>query len=75
MKYDIDTQKLRIAMIRNGIDNYENLAEKANLSRNTISRIVNSKGKPTLNVIYAICEVLKLSSSEAGEIFFASTIA
>lgn len=75
MMYKIDTLSLRKAMIDAGIITIVDLADKANVNRNTVAGVLNGKVKPTLDVMYAISEALSLNSQKAGEIFFANLIA
>ena len=70
MMYKIDTLSLRKAMIDAGIITIVDLADKANVNRNTVAGVLNGKVKPTLDVMYAISEALSLNSQKAGEIFF-----
>lgn len=73
--YGINVMLLRQKMIENGFINIVDLAKAANVSRDTISKMLAGKTKPQTNVMYAIANALKLTCEEAGEIFFARSVA
>ena len=66
---------LRQKMLENGFINIVDLAKAANVSRDTISKMLAGKTKPQTNVMYAIANALKLTCEEAGKIFFARIVA
>ena len=68
--YQIDSIKLQQKMIECGFSSITALADAANVSRDTISGIISAKRRPQASVMYAIAGALKLSSEEAGAIFF-----
>lgn len=67
--YGINVMLLRQKMIENGFINIVDLAKAANVSRDTISKMLAGKTKPQTNVMYAIANALKLTCEEAGKIF------
>lgn len=73
--YGINVMLLRQKMLENGFINIVDLAKAANVSRDTISKILAGKTKPQTNVMYAIANALKLTCEEAGKIFFARIVA
>lgn len=73
--YGINVMLLRQKMLENGFINIVDLAKAANVSRDTISKMLAGKTKPQTNVMYAIANALKLTCEEAGEIFFARIVA
>ena len=73
--YGINVMLLRQKMLENGFINIVDLAKAANVSRDTISKMLAGKTKPQTNVIYAIANALKLTCEEAGKIFFARIVA
>ena len=73
--YRIDAIMLRQKMIEKGFINIVDLATAANISRDTISKMLTGKTKPQNNVMYAVAKALQLSSEEAGQIFFAHNVA
>lgn len=73
--YGINVMLLRQKMLENGFINIVDLAKAANVSRDTISKMLAGKTKPQTNVMYAIANTLKLTCEEAGKIFFARIVA
>lgn len=73
--YGINVMLLRQKMLENGFINIVDLAKAANVSRDTISKMLAGKAKPQTNVMYAIANALKLTCEEAGKIFFARIVA
>lgn len=73
--YGINVMLLRQKMLENGFINIIDLAKAANVSRDTISKMLAGKTKPQTNVMYAIANALKLTCEEAGKIFFARIVA
>ena len=73
--YGINVILLRQKMLENGFINIVDLAKAANVSRDTISKMLAGKTKPQTNVMYAIANALKLTCEEAGKIFFARIVA
>ncbi len=73
--YGINVMLLRQKMLENGFINIVDLAKAANVSRDTISKMLAGKTKPQTNVMYAIANALKLTCEEAGKIFFARNVA
>lgn len=73
--YGINVMLLRQKMLENGFINIVDLAKAANVSRDTISKMLSGKTKPQTNVMYAIANALKLTCEEAGKIFFARIVA
>lgn len=49
-------------------------AEEMELSRNTVSNIVNGKSQPSYSVLTRIIQTLKLSSDELIEILFSDCL-
>lgn len=72
--YGINVMLLRQKMLENGFINIVDLAKAANVSRDTISKMLAGKTKPQTNVMYAIANALKLTCEEAGKIFFARIV-
>ena len=73
--YGINVMLLRQKMLENVFINIGDLAKAANVSRDTISKMLAGKTKPQTNVMYAIANALKLTCEEAGKIFFARIVA
>lgn len=73
-KYRVDTIELRKAMLDNGIRTNEALSRASGVGRDTISRTLNSKIRPSFDVMVKIAEALDLSPERAGRIFFAENL-
>ena len=68
-----DTKEFKVALIRNGITAGE-LADKVNLSRQSLSYKMNNIREFTSSEIAKICEVLDLDIAEKERIFFGNTV-
>ena len=75
MEYIIDTKELRKAMIDSGFKSITSLADEANVSRHTITSILNGKQRPSSTTIEALSVVLGLSGEDIGRIFFSQKLA
>ena len=75
MDYTVDTIMLRKAMLDAGIMTGADLAEKAGVSRVTVSNILTGKFRPSSAVIEKIAYALELDGSEVGRIFFKHELA
>jgi transcriptional regulator with XRE-family HTH domain len=73
--HEVDTNKLRKAMIDAGIDTIEQLAEKAGISRVTAGDVVKGRAYPSSMVMEKIKIALGLTSEDAGTIFFKEKLA
>lgn len=68
--YKIDTNELRKLMIDKGINSITELSEKSGVGRDTLSRLMRGKIKPSFGVILKIANALEMSPETAGRIFF-----
>ena len=68
--HEVDTNRLRKAMIDAGIDTIEQLAEKAGINRVTTADVVKGRIYPSSMVMEKIKIALGLTSEDAGLIFF-----
>jgi transcriptional regulator with XRE-family HTH domain len=73
--HEVDTNKLRKAMIDAGIDTIEQLAEKAGINRVTAGDVVKGRIYPSSMVMEKIKIALGLTSEDAGLIFFKEKLA
>lgn len=64
--YRISKNLLGIAMLRAGVTCYKNLAERAGVSVNTVSRIING-GSATLPTLRALGNALGIDPAEIIE--------
>lgn len=70
MSYKVDTIALKKLMVENGIDTIAQLAEKAEVSRDTVSGVLKGKIRPSTNVMERFIIALNINPSDAGSIFF-----
>lgn len=68
--YKVDTKALQKAMIDADIKTIEQLSELTGVNRNTLSDIINGKIFPSSMVMSKLASSLKLTSEDAGRIFF-----
>ena len=68
-RYSVDTRALKIAMAAAGFDTYTSFAAATGISDKTVSSIARGKN-PTYSVMCKMANALKLSPSQAGQIFF-----
>ena len=73
--YYVDVVKFQKAMIDAGLKTTVALATASGVSRRTIAGLMAGNVKPNLSVVYSLARALKLSSYQAGEIFFAKIVA
>ena len=73
--YKVDTKALQKAMIDADIKTIEQLSELTGVNRNTISDIINGKIFPSSMVMSKLASCLKLTSEDAGRIFFTPKLA
>lgn len=64
--FKISKNALQIAMFRAGITSYKDLAERAGVSVNTVSRIVNG-GSTKLPTLRALCDALGVDVADIIE--------
>lgn len=70
MEYKVDGIELRKAMVGKGYNSVLQFANNCEVSRNTMSGIVNGRIRPSSKTIEIIADVLELSSDDIGRIFF-----
>lgn len=75
MSYTVDTMELRKVMLDCGILTIAELAETAEIDRNTAGGILSGKIRPSSNVIEKIAGALSLSGNDVGRIFFSNKLA
>ena len=71
----VDTKALQKAMIDADIKTIEQLSELTGVNRNTLSDIINGKIFPSSMVMSKLASCLKLTSEDAGRIFFTPKLA
>lgn len=70
MSYTVDTIALKKLMVENGFDTFTELAENADLSRDTVSGVMQGKIRPSTNVMDKLIMALHIKPCDAGKIFF-----
>lgn len=68
--YKIDCIALRTKMAMKGINTIKELSQKSGVGRDTLSKILNGKSKPSTRIIEKLIEALEITPDEAGNIFF-----
>ena len=70
MTYTVDTIALKKMMAENGIDTITELANKADLSRDTVSGVLKGKIRPSTAVMDKLSMALNMKPCDAGRVFF-----
>jgi len=70
MRYLVDTVELRKEMAEHGITTIGQLADISGVDRNTVSKVLNCKCRPSTSVMEKIASSLNLQPCRAGAIFF-----
>lgn len=68
--YSVDTVAIKKIMLEQGIETIGELAERAELDRNTTSAVVNSRKRPSSAVMEKLMTALNINPKDAGAIFF-----
>lgn len=71
----INTQELRIEMVRHDIKSISQLSALSGIDRNTISGILHNKIRPSTQTMEKLISVFGWTGARAGEIFFADKLA
>lgn len=74
MTYSVDTNAIKKAMIDCDINTIGELAERAEINRNTAAKVVNGEIRPSTAVMERLMIALKIDPSKAGAIFFAPNL-
>lgn len=74
MEYHVDTIKLKKKIIECGFDTNIRLSEATGINRTTLGHILSGKQLPSSSAMYKLAEVLLMSGTEAGDIFFANNL-
>lgn len=70
----VDIISLKKEMIEKGFTTNESLCEASGVDRNTLSKILNGKIRPTTVMIDRLATAMDMSSEQAGQIFFAQKL-
>ena len=68
--HEVDTKAIQKAMIDADIESIEQLAEVSGVNRATVADVVKGRSYPSSMVMEKLKVALKLTSEEAGKIFF-----
>jgi len=68
--FEVDTEELRIEMIRAGFKTISGFAEAAGVNRNTTAEVVNGTIYPSSTVMAKMVKALGIGYERAGRIFF-----
>lgn len=71
--YTTNCIALRTKMAMKGINTIKELSEKSGVGRDTLSRILNGKLKPSTKIIEKLIYTLEITPDEAGKIFLIKT--
>ena len=66
--------ELKKAMLECGIPTKKEFARRCNLSRATVTNVLNGKQQPSTEVMYKMVETLRITPERAGEIFFGTDL-
>lgn len=72
--YKVDTIELKKIMIEKNLDKISDLASAANVSRNTLAKIINGAEKPSTTVMEKLMLTLQIPPDRAGLIFFSMNL-
>ncbi len=70
----VNTRLLKSKIVLKGFNN-TTLADNMNVSRSTITNVLNETTKPSYEVMQKFTDSLELTSMEASEIFFSKKLA
>lgn len=68
--YKTDHIALKKLMVEQEIDSIQELADKSQINRNTLSKILSGKVRPSSEAMEKLVYTLKIAPEEAGRIFF-----
>lgn len=75
MIYRVDTNKLKLAMVKAGYNRITDLADASHVSRNTIAGILYGDAYPPIFVMQKLIVALHLTPDEVQKIFFCFELA
>lgn len=68
--YKTDVVTLQKIALEQGLKTKSAIAERCNIDRNTLGKILNGKEQPSSSVMYKLVEGLHIAPAKAGSIFF-----
>lgn len=73
-KYVVDTITLRKLMVEKGFNTISALAKEANISRNTLGKILDGSARPSADVMDKLSVALDMTPETSGRVFFAPNL-
>lgn len=67
--FEVDTEELRVEMVRAGFKTISDFAKAADINRNTTAEVVNGSAYPSSIVMAKMARTLGISAERAGRIF------
>lgn len=68
--YKTDHIALKKIMVEHEIDSIQELANRTQINRNTLSKILSGKARPSSEAMEKLVFTLNIAPEEAGKIFF-----
>lgn len=68
--YVVDTTALRMLMVEKGYHTISALAKDANISRNTLGKVLDGSARPSADVMEKIAATLEMAPETCGRVFF-----
>jgi len=75
MTYKVDLIKLKKLMIENDLEKISKLSVKSGIDRNTLSKVLKGKIRPTSSVMDKLAKALNIPTQDIGPIFFCKDLA
>lgn len=73
-EYVVDTDAIKIIMIKKKIKSQMELSRQSGINRNVLSNVLNNKKYPSSTVIKKLISALDIDQDTAGKIFFAQKL-
>lgn len=73
-EYVVDTDAIKIIMIKKKIKSQMELSRQSGINRNVLSNVLNNKKYPSSKVINKLISALDIDQDTAGKIFFAQKL-
>jgi len=72
--YVVDTIALRKLMVEKGYHTISSLAKDANISRNTLGKVLDGTARPSADVMEKLSVTLEMAPETSGRVFFAPNL-
>lgn len=73
-KYIVDTIALRKIMVEKGYNTVSSLAIAANVSRNTLGKVLDGSIRPSADVMDKLSATLEMAPETSGRVFFTQNL-